>query len=423
MPEPIRVHDRARRSGIAPLLLFAVSLALTSSAARADIVPLLNASSVVSASTVQTISGPLTDTKIDIAPATPDVWNGNAFSNITDGPNSAFGLMTMSFSANATGLRIFSGGSANIINEGVNKGAANLNLFFQALTVQEADFAITLTQNALPGYAVSLLFPFDVQGGAPYRVLGANWGTTSTTGRIAPGTYLVTATARYDSTNLTGGAPAFELDASFANVTNPLVASQPSPQTTAVGSSSNFSVGTNSPFATLSATTASTFQWRRNLVNLADGGRISGVTTNHLVISNTAYADSGFYDVIVTQGTTVEPSSLAKLTVVSSTSDVGRAVAIGGVELSLPQPNPAHGRTSVRFTLPSAMPARLDVLDVSGRVVKMLVPRGEYEAGARSAEWDGSEDGGRHAAPGVYFLRLTAGTSRVVRRVVNLGSN
>jgi len=57
-------------------------------------------------------------------------------------------------------------------------------------------------------------------------------------------------------------------------------------------------------------------------------------------------------------------------------------VRIPGVELGLPQPNPAFGRTRVRFALRSAMPSGLDVLDVSGRVVKSLMPYGTYEAGA-----------------------------------------
>ena len=53
------------------------------SAAQADIFPLLNASSVASTSTVQTMTGPLTETKIDIGPPNPmDPWNGSAFGTI-----------------------------------------------------------------------------------------------------------------------------------------------------------------------------------------------------------------------------------------------------------------------------------------------------------------------------------------------------
>lgn len=293
MPEATNARIHAPWDGITLVLALAALAALGSSPTRADVIPLLNASSVVSTSSVQTLAGPLTGTKIDIAPPSPQVWNGSAFSNVTDAPNSAFGLMTMSFSADASGLRVFSGGASNVINDGVNKGVANLNVFFIANTVQNAAFAISLVLHNLNGNAGALLFPIDVRGDVPYRVLGANWGTTSTSGRIAPGTYLVSAWAKYDSTSLSGTAPTFSVDANFTDVTNPLVASQPAPQTKAVGSSSSFSVGSNSPFASFSATSAPTFQWRRNLVDLVDGATISGAITNHPVISSTAYADSG----------------------------------------------------------------------------------------------------------------------------------
>ena len=94
-----------------------------------------------------------------------------------------------------------------------------------------------------------------------------------------------------------------------------------------------------------------------------------------------------------------------------------------GVEMDAPAPNPAYGHTRVRFALPKAMPAGLEVLDVAGRVVKTLVPHGLQEAGARTAEWDGTMEGGARAASGIYFVRLRAGTTPIVRRVVNLATN
>src|SRR5205085_5668028 len=79
MSEAMDVRHRSRRA-IAPVMALAVLAAFNSSPARADILPLLNASSVASTSTVQSMGGPLTDTKIDIAPPNPmQIWNGNAF--------------------------------------------------------------------------------------------------------------------------------------------------------------------------------------------------------------------------------------------------------------------------------------------------------------------------------------------------------
>lgn len=424
MLELLRVRGRAPWRGIWPALSLVLLAAAGGNPAWADVFPLLNASSVASASRVQTISGPLTDTKVDIAPANPtQPWNGIAFSNVTDAPNSAYGLMSLSFSASTSGLRVFSGGGCTVINAGQNWGSVTLNYFFEAYTAVDAEFVVSLVQHDLPGSAGALLFPFDVRGAVPYRVLGADWGTTATTGRLARGKYLVSAYARIDSTSTSGTSPAFSIDAVFPDVTNPLVTAQPAPQVTPVGSASSFSVGTSGVPAGLSATGTPAFQWRRNLVNLVDGGTISGATTSHLVVSSTAYADSGYYDVLVTDGGIVEPSSLAKLTVVPANTDAGPPGAIAGVEMGSPRPNPAVGRMQVRFALPSAMPAGLDVLDVSGRLVRSLLPYGWQEGGVRTAEWDGSDEGGGRASPGVYFLRLRAGSSQVVRRVVSLGAN
>ncbi len=45
-----------------------------------------------------------------------------------------------------------------------------------------------------------------------------------------------------------------------------------------------------------------TYRWRKNGVNLNNGGAISGVTTDTLTINPTATGDSGNYDVVVTDG-------------------------------------------------------------------------------------------------------------------------
>ena len=83
MPETKKRPDRAPRRAFAPLLALVLLAAVSERPAQADIFPLLNASSVASTSTVQTMTGPLTETKIDIGPPNPmDPWNGSAFSNV-----------------------------------------------------------------------------------------------------------------------------------------------------------------------------------------------------------------------------------------------------------------------------------------------------------------------------------------------------
>lgn len=83
-------------------------------------------------------------------------------------------------------------------------------------------------------------------------------------------------------------------------------------------------------------------------------------------------------------------------------------------------PNPVRGRTRVRFVLPTAGTARVDVFDVTGRRVRTLA-RGALAAGPHRVWWDVREEGGAPAANGVYFVRVAlegSGASAALRRLV-----
>jgi len=68
-------------------------------------------------------------------------------------------------------------------------------------------------------------------------------------------------------------------------------------------------------------------------------------------------------------------------------------------------PNPFTPGTSLHFVMPEAGHARLAVYDVSGRLVRRLL-EGAMSAGPHETSWDGTDDGGREVASGVYFARL-----------------
>jgi hypothetical protein len=86
-----------------------------------------------------------------------------------------------------------------------------------------------------------------------------------------------------------------------------------------------------------------------------------------------------------------------------------------------PSPNPMHESVSLRFALPARAAVRLDILDVSGRLVRPLL-RTELDAGPHGLAWDGRTAGNERAATGVYYVRLMctspAGEEAQVRRVV-----
>ncbi|HEX7880317.1 MAG TPA: HYR domain-containing protein [Candidatus Eisenbacteria bacterium] len=84
------------------------------------------------------------------------------------------------------------------------------------------------------------------------------------------------------------------------------------------------------------------------------------------------------------------------------------------------RPNPLAQATAIEFELPTAATVRLEVFDVVGRPVRLLLnePR---TAGRQAAAWDGADDAGRPVADGVYFYQLTVveGTPfREVRKLV-----
>jgi hypothetical protein len=62
---------------------------------------------------------------------------------------------------------------------------------------------------------------------------------------------------------------------------------------------------------------------------------------------------------------------------------------------------------------------RLDVYDLRGAHVATLVD-GVHAGGNGSVTWNGRDASGRPVASGVYFYRLSAGDTRLVRKMVLL---
>ncbi len=95
--------------------------------------------------------------------------------------------------------------------------------------------------------------------------------------------------------------------------------------------------------------------------------------------------------------------------------DVAGATPVA-LALEPPHPNPAvGGRLSVWFALPGGAPARLELLDVSGRRVAAREVGG-LGAGRHAVELGA----GRALAPGLYLIRLTQGPAVRVARVALL---
>ncbi len=106
--------------------------------------------------------------------------------------------------------------------------------------------------------------------------------------------------------------------------------------------------------------------------------------------------------------------------------DSGSSSAVGNVDLTeLPfttilypnYPNPFNPNTTIRFSLASSMPVKLQIFNQRGQLVKTLVDATMPE-GTHSALWEGRDDGGRAVASGIYYYRLNGGGDQFTRRMV-----
>ena len=79
-------------------------------------------------------------------------------------------------------------------------------------------------------------------------------------------------------------------------------------------------------------------------------------------------------------------------------------------------PNPVRDGSLLSFTVEQAGPARVQVLDVSGRIVRTLMERGDAAVGPQRVWFDGAGTDGRRLASGLYFYRIVTGAGTTTRR-------
>ncbi|MBM4131906.1 hypothetical protein FJ250_12920, partial [bacterium] len=84
-----------------------------------------------------------------------------------------------------------------------------------------------------------------------------------------------------------------------------------------------------------------------------------------------------------------------------------------------PTPNPTQGPAEFRFSLPADSNAVLALYDLRGHRVRDL-HNGFTPAGGATVAWDGTDNGGRRVAQGVYVARLTSPGLEVTERLTVL---
>jgi hypothetical protein len=142
--------------------------------------------------------------------------------------------------------------------------------------------------------------------------------------------------------------------------------------------------------------------WSAVLVNSANGSREMLDANNEVVITMN---DKGI----------AEPISHFELQILPAGTTT--SVQTGGVDVPLVTelygnyPNPFNPTTRIQYALPFASHVRLEVFDLMGRRVALLVD-GEQRAGSQFVNFDGAS-----LSSGVYVYRLTAAGQTITRKM------
>ena len=83
------------------------------------------------------------------------------------------------------------------------------------------------------------------------------------------------------------------------------------------------------------------------------------------------------------------------------------------------EPNPFSAQTSIRYALPLNSHVRIEIMDVSGRVVAILLDD-VMNAGHHVVNWDGCDNTGKAVSSGVYFMRFKAGDHKDTEKLILL---
>jgi hypothetical protein len=102
-------------------------------------------------------------------------------------------------------------------------------------------------------------------------------------------------------------------------------------------------------------------------------------------------------------------------------------VGITGDDISKPEryslaqnyPNPFNSNTEIKFTLPKTSAIEINIYDIAGRKVKMLIS-GMQESGTRNIIWDGRNDAGEEVSSGVYYYRLKTSDGVLIKKMTLL---
>ncbi|MFH1278626.1 MAG: M14 family zinc carboxypeptidase [Candidatus Eisenbacteria bacterium] len=145
--------------------------------------------------------------------------------------------------------------------------------------------------------------------------------------------------------------------------------------------------------------------WVENVVDLGPWQSETDVRFRFRFMTDSSIHQDGFYfDDFVIRG-------YQATTIVAGDAPV-RTRLVGNA------PNPFNPTTEIRFDLAKPSVVDLRVYDISGRLIRALVPAEGRDAGSHRVLWDGRNDSGKEVASGIYLYRIETNELREIRKMV-----
>ncbi len=161
-----------------------------------------------------------------------------------------------------------------------------------------------------------------------------------------------------------------------------------------------FFAGTSTGLYSTFFLTGATTHWNLEAPDMVGNVVVDMLTTrpaDGLVVAGTH--GKGVYSIVIPVGTAVDEAE----------------IPLPGL-LGQNVPNPFNPMTTISFSLARPGPTTLTIFDVAGKRIKTLV-NDDLEAGDHRVTWQGTDDGGRQVAAGIYLYQLDSGSVREVKRM------
>jgi hypothetical protein len=133
----------------------------------------------------------------------------------------------------------------------------------------------------------------------------------------------------------------------------------------------------------------------------------------------TVIMDLDVHPVPATETWYLDDFSLENVTLVS-VDRIDDAGIPESYELSQNYPNPFNPSTTIRFALPEASNVQLEIFNIMGQRVNLLIRSEMYNAGFYEVVWNGLDQNNQPVASGMYMYRITAGEFTQIKRMMFL---